>query len=126
LPGKKRVRLKILFYKALILPIIYTNFYSLIRVFEIGPKYIVHTKAIKGTFKFIKSLSKYWEKIYKEYKNSRFNYWVLGQLSIITKAHIELYETWIYTNTWAYILYPVSLFSNKCLLYIYIEIEYTL
>ncbi len=125
LPGKKRVRLKTLFCKALAPPIICTNFCSSIRVFEVGPECVAHTKAIEGTFKFVESLSKHWEKIYEERENSRFNHWVLGQLSTITKAHAELYEAWMCTNTWACILCPVSLFSDKCLLRAHTEIEHT-
>jgi len=56
---KKRVRLKTLFYKALAPLIICTNFCSLIQVFKVGPKYIAYIKAIKGTFKFVKSLFKH-------------------------------------------------------------------
>jgi hypothetical protein len=48
-----------LFYKALAPPIICINFCSLIQVFEVGPEYVAYTKAIKSTFKFVKSLFKH-------------------------------------------------------------------
>jgi hypothetical protein len=41
------------------------------------------------------------------------------------KAHAELYEAWMHTNSWACILCPVSLFSDKCLLHAaHIETEH--
>lgn len=118
LPGEKRVRLKkTLFCKAFAPPIICTNLSSWIRVFEVGAVCVANTEAIEGIFKRVENLSEHLKKTYQERGNSRFGCWVLDQFQRTIKAHAELYEVWMHTNTWACILCPGIMFSDKLLLH---------